>query len=221
MRWTMAAGALAAMALVLFAVLDTPRFFDSGGRPWAGLAAVAAILAAYGAAGRVGIAAARRAGVLRVAGPAGLAAGGIYGAEVLLEYLVRPADNTAWGLAEFGGVFALMALAGGLIAMRTRRLRPALAGGAWTGMIGALIWYVVVLAAFCALRGSAAQDAVFRAEGNYEDFARSGLRDFQVFVVQDVLGAGFFHLLLSPIFGVMLGALGGGVGLLIPRRGAD
>ena len=218
MRWTMAAAAFAALALELFAVLTTPHFFGSGGRPWAGLSAVAAILCVYGAAGWFAIPGARRAGIMSVAAPAGLIAGGVYAAEIILEYVVRPTDNTPWGLAEFGAVFALMGIAGGLLAWRTRRLRSALAGAMWTGMIGVLIWYLVLLAVFCAFRGTAAQEAVFRAEGDYEDFARSGMRDFQVFAMQDFLGAGFFHLVLSPIFGLILGAIGGGVGLLIPRR---
>ena len=64
-----------------------------------------------------------------------------------------------------------MAIAGGVLGWRTRRLRPALAGGLWTGMIASLIWYGVLLAVFYLFRGTAAQAAVFRAEGDFEDFA--------------------------------------------------
>jgi hypothetical protein len=219
MRWAMAVGAFATAALVLFGVLTTPHFFDGAGR-WVGVAAAMGIVLAYGAAGWLAIPSLRRSGsgVLRVAGPTGLAAGAVYAAEVIGEYVVRPPDNTAWGLVEFGLVFALMALAGGALAWRTGRLRPALAGGLWTALIAPLIWYAVVLSVFYLFRGTPAQEAVLRAEGDYEDFARSGMSDFNVFAMQDFLGAGVYHLLLSPVFGLILGGLGAAPVLLL-RRG--
>ncbi|HEV7386142.1 MAG TPA: hypothetical protein VGN89_14770, partial [Phenylobacterium sp.] len=79
-------------------------------------------------------------------------------------------------------------------------------------------WYAVVLSVFFLFRGTPAQEAVLRAEGDYADFARSGMSDFNVFVMQDFLGAGFYHLLLSPVFGLVLGALGAGPVLWL-RRG--
>jgi hypothetical protein len=219
MRWAMAAGAFATAGLVLFGAFTTPHFFE-GDRRWIGVAAAVGVVLAYGAAGWFAIPALRRgeSGVLRVAGVTGLAAGAVYAAEVIAEYAIRPADNTPWGLVEFGLVFALMALAGGILAWRTGRLRPALAGGLWTAFIGPLIWYAVVLTVFYLFRGTAAQEAVLRAEGDYEDFARSGLRDFNVFIMQDFLGAGFYHLLLSPVFGLVMGAVGAAPVLLL-RRG--
>jgi hypothetical protein len=66
---------------------------------------------------------------------------------------------------------------------------------------------------FYAFRGTAQQAEVLRAEGDFEDFRRSGLADMDVFVMGDMLGAGFYHLLLSPVFGAILGGLGGLVGL--------
>ena len=218
MRWAMAVGALATAALVLFGVLTTPHFFE-GDRRWVGVAAAIGTVLTYGAGAWFAVPALRRGpgDILSVAGPTGLAAGAVYAVEILAEYAVRPADNTAWGLVEFGLVFALMALAGAILAWRTGRLRPALAGGLCTALIGPLIWYAVVLATFYVFRGTAAQEAVFRAEGDYEDFARSGMSDFNVFAMQDFLGAGFYHLLLSPVFGLMLGALGAAPALLLRR----
>lgn len=110
-----------------------------------------------------------------------------------------------------------MALAGSVLAWRTGRLRPALAGGLWTGLIGALIWYGVLLGVSFLFRGTSAQAAVFRAEGDYADFARSGMSDFKVFTMQDLLGAGFYHLLLSPVFGLILGGLGAAPSLIVRR----
>ena len=222
MRRIMVIGAMVTAALVLFGVFTTPHFLDVG-RGWIGAVAATGIVLAYGAAAHLVIPALDRepAQVLRVAGPAGLAAGAVYAVETIAEYVVRPADNTPWGLAEFGLVFALMAVAGGVLAWSTGRLRPALAGGLWTGLIGPLIWYAVTLSVFYLFRGTAAQEAVFRAEGDYEDFARSGMVDFDVFVMGDFLGAGFYHLLLSPVFGLVLGALGAAPVLLFRRKRAN
>jgi hypothetical protein len=219
MRWALVILAFATAGLVLFGVATIPHFFD-GERRWIGVVAAVGIVLAYGAAAWLAIPGLRRgpSGILRVAGPTGLAAGAVYAAEVIGEYVVRPADNTPWGLVEFGLVFALMALAGAILAWRTGRLRPALAGGLWTALTGPLIWYAVVLSVFYLFRGTAAQEAVLRAEGDYEDFARAGGGDFQVFVMQDFLGAGFYHLLLSPLFGLVLGAVGAAP-ILWLRRG--
>jgi hypothetical protein len=219
MRWALVTLAFATAALVLFGVATTPHFFDSE-RRWIGVVAAVGTVLAYGAAAWLAIPALRRgpSGDLRIAAPTGLAAGAVYAAEVIGEYALRPADNTRWGLVEFGLVFALMALAGGILAWRTGRLRPAVAGGLWTALIGPLIWYAVVLSVFYLFRGTPAQEAILRAEGDYEDFARSGMSDFKVFVMQDFLGAGFYHLLLSPVFGLVLGALGAAPVLWL-RRG--
>jgi Fe2+ transport system protein B len=56
------------------------------------------------------------------------------------------------------------------------------------------------------------QQFVFTAEGNYEDFIRSGMSDFNTFVMEDFLGAGFFHLLLSPLFAAVIGGIGSVLG---------
>ena len=139
---------------------------------------------------------------------AGFAAAAIYAGEIVLEYAVQPADNTSWGLAEFAAVFACFAMAGAGGAARSRRMWPALQAALWTAVMATLVWYVVLLAVTYALRGTAAQTAVFRAEGDFEDFRRSGLSNFKVFTQQDLMGAGFYHLLLSPIFAAVLGSLG-------------
>jgi hypothetical protein len=101
-------------------------------------------------------------------------------------------------------VFASFIVAGAGTAARTRRLWPATLAGVWTALIAVLLWYATALPMFYAFRGTALQEAVFRAEGDFEDFRRSGLSDFNVFVMQDFLGAGFFHLLLSPVLGALL-----------------
>jgi hypothetical protein len=226
MRRALLLGVLATAALALFGAATTPQFFAGGLARWVGVPALLTMLAAYGVAVALGVpATARRAPeALAVAAPLGLAGGAVYVAEILLEYAVRPADNTVWGLTEFGLVFASFLVAGGVSAWRTGRLGPAALAGLWTAVISALCWYAVALAVFYAFRGTAAQTAVFRAEGDYDDFRRSGMADFGVFMMQDFLGAGFFHLLLSPLFGTLLGGLGAAAGLIArriqARRGA-
>ncbi|MFL5298692.1 MAG: hypothetical protein ACJ798_20120 [Phenylobacterium sp.] len=128
--------------------------------------------------------------------------------EIGLEYLLLPTDNATWGMWEFGSVLLLFLVAGAVTAWRTRRAGAAVLAGFWTALVASLIWYAAVLAVFYAFRGSARQDAVLRAEGDFEDFRRSGLADLQVFLMGDFLGAGFFHLLLSPLVGAALGAFG-------------
>ncbi len=219
MRRAMLLGVLAVAALVLFGGLTTPGFFNNDPARWVGVPAVLVVLAAYGAATALGLpATARRAPeALAAAWPLGLAGGAIYAAEILAEYAVRPADNTAWGLVEFGVVFGSFLVAGGVCAWRSGRLGAAALAGLWTALISALGWYAVALAVFYAFRDTTAQAAVFRAEGDYDDFRRSGMSDFKVFMMQDFLGAGFFHLLLSPLFGVLLGGLGAVPGLVLRR----
>jgi hypothetical protein len=55
---------------------------------------------------------------------------------------------------------------------------------------------------------------ILRAEGDYEDFARSGLSDFNAFIMEDFMGATFFHLLLGPLVAAILGIPGGLLGMI-------
>ena len=223
MRRLMLLSVLAAAALVAFGVATTPHFFAGGVRQWAGVPAVLLMLCAYAVAAALGLPATRRRApeALRIAAALGLAGGAVYATEVVLEYVVQPADNTAWGLIEFGLVFGLFLVAGFMTGWRARALRPAIAAGFWTAMVSALIWYPVVLAVFYAFRGTAAQTAVFRAEGDFEDFRRSGAGDFRIFAMQDFLGAGFFHLLLSPAIGTLLAGIGAAPALVARRIGGS
>lgn len=147
----------------------------------------------------------------------GLLAGGVFAAEVLLEYLLLPTDNTILGYIEFGIVFLLYFLAGAIVACWRLPWRSRLIAGAGTAIIGSLIWYIAVLASFYIFFGTEAQSQVFRAEGEYEDFRRSGMLDFSTFVMEDLLGAGFFHLLLGPVMAMILAGIGGLLGQCLLR----
>jgi hypothetical protein len=149
----------------------------------------------------------------RIVISSGLLAGGIFASEVGLEYVLLPTDNTGFGWVEFGLVFVVYFGVGALVAYREFPFRWSVAAGAATAVISSLIWYISVLACFYAFLGTERQARVFRAEGNYEDFKRSGMTDFNSFVMDDFLGAGFFHLLLGPIVASLLASLGGLFGI--------
>jgi hypothetical protein len=85
----------------------------------------------------------------------------------------------------------------------------------WSSGIAALIWLEALLVIIYCFHGSGRQTQVFRAEGNFEDFIRSGQTDFDAFIMQDLMGAGFYHLLLSPIIASLVGAVGKGVARLV------
>jgi hypothetical protein len=79
-------------------------------------------------------------------------------------------------------------------------------------MLSSIIWLIFTLITFYIYRGTARQELIFRAEGNFEDFARSGMNDFNTFVMEDLFGAGFFHLFLSPLLAMILGTISGLLG---------
>jgi hypothetical protein len=205
--------ALLAGALIAVAAATTPGLLQ--GRGGIGLLAVEAMLAIYAAAA---ILLAPRAPVaLAIGAPIGLIAGAVYAAEILSEYAFTPPDNTPLGLAEFGTVFALFFIAGGLGAWRTGRFKAGVSTAIWTAVISALIWYAVLLAVFLAFRGSDRQLLVLKAEGDIADFQRAGGGDLARFIVEDYFGAGFYHLLLAPIVAAILGSVGAGAALTVHR----
>jgi hypothetical protein len=185
-----------------------------------GLVAVAIVLAVYAVLGGWGAARLERRDqrLLRLALVCGLVAAAIYAGEIILEYVLLPSDNTPYGLVEFGLVFLSDLVAGLLAALQTRRARNGPLAALGAALISTLLWYVVLLALTYLMKGTAQQAAVFRAEGNLDDFARSGSANFEAWLVQDFFGAGFYHLLLGPIIAVLLGGLGGLVGKAVTWR---
>jgi hypothetical protein len=154
----------------------------------------------------------RNPAMFRLAIGVGLLAGVIFVVETLLEYSLLPADNTAFGLIEFGLVFLIYASTSGLLTYRRYHLREGVLGAVVAALFSSLIWCVATLAVFYLFYGSARQSLVFRAEGNFEDFQRSGMSDFNAFIMEDFLGATFSHLLLGPLPASLLGIIGGLVG---------
>jgi hypothetical protein len=155
---------------------------------------------------------------LRLVALSGLLAGLIFAGEILLEYAFLPADNTSWGLVEFGSVLALFFLTSLWAAYKTRSIREGTLAAILSAMLSSIIWLVILLLTFYLFRGTSRQALVFTAEGDFEDFARSGMKDFNTFMMEDFLGAGFFHLLLLPLLAAILGWIGSLLGKNIPSR---
>ena len=188
----------------------------SGGRSLTG---VLIVLVIYAMAGWAGPAFAGRVDprILPAANRFGLLAGAVFAAEILLEYYLLPADNSVMGLVEYGLVLVLFFLAGLWVAWRTQAFRNGVMAAVWSALVSFLIWYVVVLLVFYLFFGTPQQAQVFLAEGNYADFARSGLGDFNAFVMEDFMGAGFYHALLLPGAAVIFGTFGAAVGKALAR----
>jgi hypothetical protein len=147
----------------------------------------------------------------------GLLAGVIFAGEILLEYAVLPNDNTSWGLVEFGSVFVLYFVSGLWAAYRSRSIKSGTLAAVLTAILSSVIWLLCLLLVFYLFRGTLRQELVLKAEGTFEDFARSGMSSFSTFVMEDQLGAGFFHLLLAPLIAAILGATGGVLGMGIAK----
>jgi hypothetical protein len=210
-------GVSAAVLLVGLGLSLYPTTLSASAEGPRGVLAVGLVLVLYGVAGawlprRLER---RSPWLLNTAITFGLLAGAVYAFEIGLEYVLLPADNSPYALIEFGAIFVLYFAAGLAAAQRTGRARDGLSAALTAALISTLIWYLVLLAVTYAMRGTPQQAAVMRAEGNFEDFARSGMTDFSAWLMQDLLGAGFFHLLLGPIAAAILGGAGAlaGVGL--------
>jgi hypothetical protein len=147
--------------------------------------------------------------ILGASAPFGILAGFIFVSEVLFEYISVPANNTQLGYVEFGLVMFVYALVGALAANRYGSIGAGTIAAATAAIVSSLIWFIAVLAVFYWFRGSLRQELVFRAEGNYDDFARSGMANFDAFMMDDFCGAGFYHLLIGPAVAAILGTVAG------------
>jgi len=133
--------------------------------------------------------------------------GALYGAEVLAEYL-SPAvtgASVAIGWIIVAGLVTAGLSAAAVATIRLRSLRAGVTAAVYCAITEYLVWYPVVLACYYVFRTSAATERVWRAEGTYQDFARSGASDIRVFVLQDFWGAGFFHLIAGLIIAGVFG----------------
>jgi hypothetical protein len=217
-------GALVGAALVAYGLLRFPSTLTASPGALLGPLGALTMLALYGVAGRFGppwLARHRsppeRSVILNTGLLGGSVAGLVFAAEILLEYVLLPADNSRMGAVEFGLVLLLLFATAFYTAWRTAGLRDGLLAALGAALVATLTWYIVVLAVFYAFNGTPQQVQVFQAEGNLIDFNRSGMTDFNAWAMQDFLGAGFFHLLLEPLLALILGLIGGGLGKALAR----
>lgn len=214
-------GIVAAAVLVAYGVVRIPILSESK-TALRSICGAVLILIAYGSLGTYLM---RRARGLdrfaaRIAEVLGVACIVVFATEMLLEYALLPGNNTQYGLIEFGLVFALYFLAAAATTYRGGTWRRGVGTSALTAMIASLGWWIAVLLIFYVFLGTDRQAQVFAAEGNNEDFQRSGMTNFTAFVMEDFLGAGFFHLLLGPVFALFLGSFGSLLGMVLRRLGA-
>jgi hypothetical protein len=175
------------------------------------IAAICLILAIYSLVGYFGFPRIRPE-ILSLVSVFGLIASTIFASEILLEHAFLPKDNTSWGIIEFGSTFVLYFLSGLVMTYQSKGIKYGILAAVVSTMLSSVVWLIFILLMFYIFRGTARQEFVFMAEGNFEDFARSGMNDFNTFLMEDFLGAGFFHLLLSPLFATVLGTVGSLVG---------
>jgi hypothetical protein len=135
----------------------------------------------------------------------GILAAAVSVPSILIEYAGRTVDNRLM----LGSIAALCAMAGAFAAWRTTRICDGVFGATLSAMIGSLASVMAVLAPYYVLRGTAVQDRFFLTEGDYDDFARSGMTDFNTWVIGDLFGGTFFHLLLGALVAAAIGGFAG------------
>ena len=170
------------------------------------VAAAAAVFLIYALAGCFILRRSSRAEAawLPVATAGGIAAALVFCCEITLEYIVLPRDNSRFGFVEFGSVWLVYFAVAGVIAARGGSLRSSVSGAVVAAMISSIMWCICLLAAFYFFEGTWRQTAVFLAEGEFEDYRHSGMSSFPTFVMEDLFGATFFHLLLGPLIAAAL-----------------
>ncbi len=213
-RRAILAGVLLNITLVVVGLALFPSALSASSEGLAGAAAAVGILLVY--ALLPGQLERRGPEAVRYGTPFGLTAGLVFAGEIILEYVALPdvATNARMGLIEFGTVFALFFAAAVVAGYRTGQIRGGVLAALWSALVASLVWLAALLLMYYAFHGTARQTAVLSSEGTFDDFARSGMQELDAFVMQDLLGAAFFHLLLAPIIALILGAAGGAAGRL-------
>ena len=125
-------------------------------------------------------------------------------------------DGVIFG--EFAGVYVdaniyalfltIAFLAGGVATYQTRQLSQGVVVAIWALVIGTALWSIGVVSINYATWGSHQQYLFWQNDGAIDDFHRSGSRDLNAFLLQDLQGALFFHPLLSAVSGAISGLVG-------------
>ena len=124
-------------------------------------------------------------------------------------------DVNIWLL--FIGVASLAGFIGGY---QTRRLGQGVIVAIWSLVIGTAIWSIGLTIMNYALWGTHQWYIFWLNDGAIDEFHRSGSTNLNVFLLQDMQGALFFHPLLSAFLGAICGLVTSGVaqGVLVLRK---
>jgi hypothetical protein len=206
-------GAALNIALVLYSMFRFPTSWSFSLAGLAGQLATTGIMMVYALIGWFGSASMGRrdARILILGARFGLLIGAWFAVTMLVEYLVPHTSKQNEALAKliFGTFFLLLAVAGSLGTLVTRRLGYGVLTAVWSALMGSLCWFFLMLTTYYAFLGTSYEQRFLEVDNVIADFERSGMHDLRAFVIQDYLGGGFFHSLLGPLLAIPLGALGG------------
>ncbi len=148
--------------------------------------------------------------VLKTALVIGLLISAIYCVQIVSEYFIPVTGliDQRWGYIAFGALPIWFGIAGGISAYKTKKFRAGIVAAIWSAMISSLLWINILFVMYFVFFGTKQGYAVLVAGETIADFERSGISSLPVFVMQDFMGATFFHLLLSIIAAIIFGSLG-------------
>ena len=152
--------------------------------------------------------------IWRTAVMIGTIAGIWLGLDLLLNYFIYRdgPTNSKISLVVYGVYFLLLlgtAIRGSAI---RKSIKAGLTAALWYVLPAQLIWFAFEFGSYYLFSQTAVGIQFIQTEMQ-ADFIRSGARDFQIFVIGDFFGAGFFHLLLIGLLAVLLfGSIGSVVG---------
>ena len=146
---------------------------------------------------------------LRYGGVFGLTAGMVFLLYFALDNLSNPnaAFDTLLGNSTTVAEFLLCFIAGLLVTRATRHIVTGLLVGMWTGMIAMLIGGIslgVITALFT--------DTISHGTLFFQDYLKSGVQSATDFTILDSLKGFCLGLIILPVGGAFLGALGGVLG---------
>jgi hypothetical protein len=129
-----------------------------------------------------------------------------YESILLLDYL---------GVSEDINVFLFFigaaSLAGLIAGYQTRRFSQGVIAAIWALVIGTAIWSAGVVSLHYVYWGSHQAYIFWQNDGAITEFHHSGMTNLNLFLIQDVQGAMFFHPLVSVATGAICGLMASGI----------
>jgi hypothetical protein len=208
---------LADLTLVLLALVLYPKLIHRGGL--IGASAAVLIVSSYGFLALYSpIRPGKSERAFWYRGAVMGAIGGFWlGADLLSNYFVYrdgPTNSKITIIVYVGYALLLMATALRGVCLRGR-IGDGLIVTMWYVILAQLIWVFTELASYYLFSQTPVGVRFIQTEME-ADFARSGGTDFQTFVVEDLFGAVFFHLLLvGLVAGLIFGSIAGLIGKVI------